>query len=64
MRVEEQMDMLFDALLRVVREFSSAEFDLTRAHQSWIVGQLRLEIDTVDMDFEGEIEDEIDDSGE
>lgn len=54
---EEQVDMFFDELVKVVYEFASPEWDLSRSDLSWVVGQLRLEIDDTGMDFEAEIDD-------
>ena len=56
------MDMLFDELIRVCTRFSTTDWDLNRKDMSWIVGQLRIEIDDVGMDFEADLGDTDDDT--
>tara|TARA_R100000808_G_scaffold142_2_gene1024 strand:+ start:446 stop:613 length:168 start_codon:yes stop_codon:yes gene_type:complete len=53
--------MLFDELLRVCTEFSTEDWDLDRKDVSWVVGQLRLEIDDTGLDFEAELDDDEED---
>lgn len=56
------MDMLFDELIQVCTRFSTTDWDLNRKDMSWIVGQLRMEIDNVGMDFEADLGDTDDDT--